>query len=267
MAWTSQKTWVTGEIVLSADVNIYFRDGLRYLKGQDGVVQIQDGITMSGTGTASYFQPPVLTTTQRNAIASPANGMVIYNTTDGKLQKYEGTAWRSDLAYGGTLTYLAVPSMATGDIFYASSGTSITRLAAGTAGQVLKTQGGTAAPSWGAGGVLTFGPTGTVGTVFSGNTATAWGNLDFGTSVGSAQAIVMFQVSGVTGLARRLHFVRSGELERLEANMGTSGVSDGILTYNVSHLIFLAPTNTSGMMRWISDGISAVNIDMKAYWK
>jgi|TARA_R110000751_G_scaffold7791_3_gene31353 hypothetical protein len=33
-----------------------------------------------------------LTTTQRNALTA-ANGMIIYNSTDSKLQGYQGGAW------------------------------------------------------------------------------------------------------------------------------------------------------------------------------
>ena len=36
---------------------------------------------------------PRMTTTERNAIATPADGLVIYNTTDNKLQVRAGGAW------------------------------------------------------------------------------------------------------------------------------------------------------------------------------
>ncbi|MBN4061729.1 MAG: hypothetical protein COA57_05150 [Flavobacteriales bacterium] len=41
------------------------------------------------------FLPPRLTTAQRNSIASPASGLIIYNTTLKKTQVYDGTGWRS----------------------------------------------------------------------------------------------------------------------------------------------------------------------------
>jgi len=44
-----------------------------------------------------------------------------------------------------------VSSQAAGDIFYASTGTALARLAKGTAGQVLKMNSGATAPEWGAG--------------------------------------------------------------------------------------------------------------------
>ena len=36
------------------------------------------------------FRPPVMTTAQRDAIASPENGMLIWNSTTGQLEDYNG---------------------------------------------------------------------------------------------------------------------------------------------------------------------------------
>ena len=41
------------------------------------------------------FLPPRLTTVQRNAIASPAEGLVIYNLTVHCLEYFDGTAWQT----------------------------------------------------------------------------------------------------------------------------------------------------------------------------
>lgn len=43
--------------------------------------------------TTRGFLPPRMTTTQRNAISSPPDGLVLYNTTAGKLQVRAGGAW------------------------------------------------------------------------------------------------------------------------------------------------------------------------------
>ncbi len=43
--------------------------------------------------TNKGFLPPRLTTAQRNAIATPAVGLTIYNTTDNCLQWWNGTIW------------------------------------------------------------------------------------------------------------------------------------------------------------------------------
>ena len=43
--------------------------------------------------TTKGFLPPRMTTTQRNAIASPATGLVLYDSTTNKLQCYNGSTW------------------------------------------------------------------------------------------------------------------------------------------------------------------------------
>jgi hypothetical protein len=45
--------------------------------------------------TTKGFLPPRMTTTQRNAISSPATGLVIYDTTLNKLAVYTGSAWET----------------------------------------------------------------------------------------------------------------------------------------------------------------------------
>jgi hypothetical protein len=59
---------------------------------------------------------PRLTTAQRNAISSPAEGLTIYNTTDKCLQVWDGAAWKcavgtSDGGGGATLPTLINPSI------------------------------------------------------------------------------------------------------------------------------------------------------------
>lgn len=46
------------------------------------------------TSTTQGFLPPRLTTTQQGSIASPATGLVIYNTDSAALCHYNGSAWR-----------------------------------------------------------------------------------------------------------------------------------------------------------------------------
>jgi hypothetical protein len=43
--------------------------------------------------TTKGFLPPRMTTTERNAIASPAAGLVVYDSTTNKLQCYNGSTW------------------------------------------------------------------------------------------------------------------------------------------------------------------------------
>ena len=52
--------------------------------------------------TTKGFLPPRMTTTERDAIVSPAAGLLVYNTTTKKLQFHNGTAWADvDSASGG----------------------------------------------------------------------------------------------------------------------------------------------------------------------
>uniref|UniRef100_UPI0019D337A8 hypothetical protein n=1 Tax=Brachyspira hyodysenteriae TaxID=159 RepID=UPI0019D337A8 len=39
------------------------------------------------------FVPPTVTTSQRDSIASPSNGMIVYNSTTGAMNQYIGGAW------------------------------------------------------------------------------------------------------------------------------------------------------------------------------
>jgi hypothetical protein len=53
----------------------------------DASAQVQINSTTRG------FLPPKMTTTQKNAIASPAAGLVLYDSTTNKLQCYNGSTW------------------------------------------------------------------------------------------------------------------------------------------------------------------------------
>jgi hypothetical protein len=47
------------------------------------------------TSTTKGFLPPRMTTTQKNAIATPATGLVVYDTTLNKLSVYTGAGWET----------------------------------------------------------------------------------------------------------------------------------------------------------------------------
>jgi hypothetical protein len=64
---------------------------------------IGDSLVLGGTinanaildaqSTTKAFMPPRMTTTQKNAIASPAAGMQVFDTTLNSMSYYDGTAW------------------------------------------------------------------------------------------------------------------------------------------------------------------------------
>lgn len=75
-----------------------------------GSLQAQVGIGTSSpaasaqldvSSTTKGFLPPRMTTTQRNAISSPASGLTIYNTTTNSFEVYNGTNWYSTVHYVG----------------------------------------------------------------------------------------------------------------------------------------------------------------------
>jgi hypothetical protein len=48
---------------------------------------------LQADSTTKGFLPPRMTTTQKNAIATPAAGLVVYDSTTNKLCCYNGSTW------------------------------------------------------------------------------------------------------------------------------------------------------------------------------
>jgi hypothetical protein len=74
--------------------------GSKILQGYSGGISIGKGASnpvasaqLEVFSTTKGFLPPVMTTTQRNAIASPATGLVVYDSTTNKLCCYNGSTW------------------------------------------------------------------------------------------------------------------------------------------------------------------------------
>lgn len=83
--------------------NVYIRAGAgqvaTFLEG--GQVFIAPSGTISASAmlqvdsTTKGFLPPRMTTTQKNAISSPATGLMVFDTTLGKVCVYTGAAWET----------------------------------------------------------------------------------------------------------------------------------------------------------------------------
>jgi hypothetical protein len=58
-----------------------------------GVVAAVASAQLQVDSTTKGFLPPRMTTTQKNAIATPASGLVLYDSTTNKLQCYNGSTW------------------------------------------------------------------------------------------------------------------------------------------------------------------------------
>lgn len=73
---------------------------LFYLKASENRIGINTttpnaSAILDVTSTTQGFLPPRMTTTERNAIASPAAGLVVYDNTDNKHYGYNGTTWNA----------------------------------------------------------------------------------------------------------------------------------------------------------------------------
>jgi hypothetical protein len=62
--------------------------------GGSVIFKVSNNGAVEINSTTQGFLPPRMTTTQVNAIASPAEGLVVYSTTENQLCLYNGTAWR-----------------------------------------------------------------------------------------------------------------------------------------------------------------------------
>ncbi len=77
----------------------------QYVSGTNWYIHVNGSTTIGRGGgavasavleldsTTKGFLPPRMTTTERDAISSPATGLMVYNTTTNKAQCYNGTTW------------------------------------------------------------------------------------------------------------------------------------------------------------------------------
>lgn len=94
--FTTASTPIAGPIV-------FFADGTAGFGTTTSVASAQ----LSITSTTKGFLPPRMTTTQRNAISSPATGLQVFNTTTNELEFYNGTAWTAIGGSTNTVTTVA----------------------------------------------------------------------------------------------------------------------------------------------------------------
>lgn len=85
--------------------------------GNHGAVITHPSAVLELKGTTKGFLYPRLTTTQRNAISSPATGLSIYNTTTNTFNYYNGTSWVDfGASVTGTPTQVAFYDPSTGSL-------------------------------------------------------------------------------------------------------------------------------------------------------
>jgi len=80
----------TTKVLLSSSGNAsYFSNALAV-----GASSVNASAILDATSTTKGFLPPRMTTTQKNAISSPAAGLMVYNTTTNTTDTYDGTTWQ-----------------------------------------------------------------------------------------------------------------------------------------------------------------------------
>ena len=95
-------TWATaggaGQWTTGVGSDIYFNSGSAAI----GATTANSTAILDLTSTTKGFLPPRMTRTQRDAISSPASGLIIYNTTDNQMNFYINGYWQN--MTGSTVT-------------------------------------------------------------------------------------------------------------------------------------------------------------------
>jgi hypothetical protein len=60
-----------------------------------GTTTLVASAKLNVSSTTQGFLPPVMTTTQKNAIATPATGLVVFDTTLNKLCVFVSPSWQT----------------------------------------------------------------------------------------------------------------------------------------------------------------------------
>jgi hypothetical protein len=87
---------LSGSLTSTAKGTVYISDYTNVAVSPNASAQLQVDSTVQG------FLQPRLTTVQRDAIASPATGLSVYNTTTNTNNTYNGTSWISEGNVGGS---------------------------------------------------------------------------------------------------------------------------------------------------------------------
>lgn len=91
----------TGAVTLSLPQSIATSSAVQFATLGLGSAVVASSI-LSITSTTAGFLPPRMTTTQKNAISSPATGLIVFDTTIGEVQFYNGSSWVSTTGTGVT---------------------------------------------------------------------------------------------------------------------------------------------------------------------
>jgi hypothetical protein len=163
------------------------------------------------TSTTQGFLPPRMTQAQRNAISSPASGLMVWCTNcgaAGELQGYNGTTWTN--LTGGTASAGIITGLTCGSA--TNSGTLTSGTAASGVSSAVPYTGGNGATHSGQ-TVTSTGVTGLTATLSAGTFASGSGSLTYnitGTPASSGTATFALNIGGQTcSLTRTVNFICS----------------------------------------------------------
>ncbi|MGL4790826.1 MAG: hypothetical protein ACRCW1_05385 [Anaerotignaceae bacterium] len=92
-SWYHAASGTAGNVISYTQIMTLFASGSLSL----GTTSQDNSAILNLVSTSKGFLPPRMTTTQRDAIASPATGLSVYNTTTLANNTYNGTAWLSEV--------------------------------------------------------------------------------------------------------------------------------------------------------------------------
>lgn len=81
-----------GQVLTASDPGLIFRVRDSGLVSRLNVDDSGDAL-FEMLSTTQGFRPPVMTEAQRDAIGTPAAGLVVFNSDDGEINQYDGTGW------------------------------------------------------------------------------------------------------------------------------------------------------------------------------
>lgn len=208
--------------------------------GLTQIVEAQVGIGTANPHSSAQLEinstnkgllPPRMTTAERNAIANPAEGLMIFNTTSKSLNIFFNGVWQQ---VTNTTPVGAVSTLTAGQ----PSGTLIWGLPASGASSLVSYTGGNGEP-YTAQSLSSTGVTGLIATLPAGNLAVGDGSLNFnitGTPDASGTASFAVNIAGKTVSLTRT--VSPGSIETLSAGTTTTGtLTGGIAANGVSSVV------------------------------
>jgi hypothetical protein len=118
----------TGDTVWGDNATNLVSSICAYLSNVGGGASLNPAAIIELNSTTKGFLPSRMTTTQRNAIATPPTGLIVYNTTTNSIDVYNGTAW-----VGTDAIFNSIKAAGSGGLLIESNtGTDVVLLGAGS---------------------------------------------------------------------------------------------------------------------------------------